>query len=138
MENPENYKEGGQVGFCFGRALYLHYLLLKSGVPQNELAKIFVLGELKFGDTFWRFHVALMVRDKAQGFLVVDPLVGEVIGYREWMEKNAAYDVKAPNGRSRFYVTDARKFMPAFGEYDAAQLKEPVLRKYFEGLVQSL
>ncbi len=136
-KNVYNYDEGDQIGFCFGRALLVHYLLLKHGIPRNRIRKIFALGDLLLIGQFWRFHVAMAVEDK-QGLLVVDPLYGEPAMVKDWMDNVEMLDVKRPLSRTRFYLTDPRKFMPASGEYSIDLLKQPELRQYFEDMAAML
>lgn len=138
LENIQNFQQGGQIGFCFGRALLVHYLLLKEGVPQKHLAKIFTIGELMVGKVIWTFHVAVMVPDPVSGYLVVDPLHNAPVAYKEWLAINSSYDIKKPLSRTRFYLTDPRKFLPSFGIYDTAQLENPVLKSYFTDLAKTL
>lgn len=38
--------DGGNVGFCFGRAAYVHMALLKMGVHPSRILKIFSMGGL--------------------------------------------------------------------------------------------
>ncbi len=131
-------ERSGEIGYCFGRALLAHYLLLKAGVPSSDLIKVFALGELMMQGQFWRFHVAVGVRDATHGFLMVDPLHPMVLPVAEWLKRTAGYDIKQPLSRVRFYPTDPRKFLPAFGVYDLKQLKEPHLRAYFADLAATL
>lgn len=138
LDQLANYDEGGQIGFCFGRALLIHHLLLKAGVDQGDLAKIFNFGQLMVGKQLWTFHVAVLIRDSVAGFLVVDPLQAKPLPYKEWIAINTQYDIKGRLSRARFYVTDPRKFLPAFGAYDARQLADPVLKTYFDDLARSL
>jgi hypothetical protein len=138
IENEERFDSGGEIGFCFGRALYLHYLLLKANVKQSDIAKVFMLGQLSMKGQFWKFHVALLVRDSKMGFLVIDPIQKHPMAYQEWMVVNAKYEIKGVFSRARFYVTDPRKFLPSSGQYDERQLKDPILKNYFDALVESL
>ncbi len=131
-------KRSAEIGFCFGRALLVHYELLQAGVAPSDLVKVFALGELTVEKQHWRFHVAVGVRDPKDGILIVDPLFPEVRGLAQWMGEVAAYDIKHPFSRTRFYVTDPRKFLPALGAYDKAQLTEPILRSYFTALAKTL
>lgn len=138
LESAQAYDQGGQVGYCFGRALLVHLFLLQAGVPQDDIVKVFNLGELMVQKQLWRFHVAVMVRDSQHGFLVIDPLQDKPLPYREWVAINAAYDIKGRFSRARFYAADPRKFLPAFGGYDVKQLEDPVLKRYFDDLARSL
>ncbi len=125
------FEMGEQIGFCFGRALLAHYLLLKSGVPEDDILKIFSIGELKVHRQFWNYHIAIMVRDSEEGFIVVDPLQSQIIGYHEWIANNHRYAVKYPMSRVRFYVSDPRKFMPTAGSYSLEAISHPALKEYF-------
>jgi hypothetical protein len=131
-------KRAGEIGYCFGRALLVHHELLAAGVPQGDIVKIFALGELSVEKQLWNFHVAVGVRDPKEGILVVDPLFAEVRGIGQWMNEIEAYDIKAPFSRTRFYPTDPRKFLPAFGAYHKDQLTDPILSTYFQALLETL
>jgi hypothetical protein len=130
----KNYKGGDQIGFCFGRALLVHYLLLKAGVAPRDITKIFALGEFLVGGQFWHFHVAVMIN----GSVVVDPLYGEPASLDAWLKNVAGLDIKRPMSRARFFVTDARKFMPTSGAYEIDLLSPPELKPYFLDLGRSL
>lgn len=134
---PE-FDDGNQIGFCFGRALYAHYLLLKNGVAQQDLLKIFAVGDLFVNHQIWNFHMAIMIRDQKHGYLVVDPLQEKVLPYLEWMQATRKFSIKFPNSRIRFYVADPRKFMPAHGMYTVELLAHPVLKDYFSKLIQHM
>lgn len=128
----------GEIGYCFGRALLAHRELLRHGVPQSELVKVFALGELMMEGQFWNFHVAIGVRDRQHGLLIVDALQERVLPVSQWMERVQGYDIKKPFSRVRFYLTDPRKFLPASGRYDQKELNDPHLRAYFSRLAKSL
>ena len=136
----DQFHEGSQIGFCFGRALVIHYWLLEAGVPQGDILKIFNVGRLKVNGVLWRFHVGVMVRDAESGYIVIDPLEenDKILSYQQWVDLNSTYEMKSPLSRARFYVTDPRKFLPAFGAYHLDQLKHPVLTEYFDRLPEVL
>jgi hypothetical protein len=133
-----SFDPSGEVGFCFGRAMLVHYWLLKEGVSPSDLEKVFVLGELMVEGQFWNFHTAILLRDAEGGVLVVDPLEAHPLPLREWTRINAAREVKGRFSRARFYVTDPRKFLPAEGEYSAKVLEAPHLKAYFAALRKTL
>lgn len=136
-DNVEDFANGNQIGFCFGRALLVHYLLLKAGVRPEDLVKVFAIGQLEVQKQFWKFHVTIMVRDSKSGFLAIDPLQKKTIEYRKWLEINESYDIKRPLSRIRFYVTDPRKFLPAPGSYSLKQIEDPILKPYFASLIKT-
>lgn len=137
-ESVHGFFEGSQIGFCFTRALLVHYWLLKEGVPQSDIAKVFTIGDLSVKGIFWRFHVAIWLRDPKEGFIVVDPLQKDILPYGEWLAINQGYDIKKPYSRTRFYMTSPRKFLPAFGAYNLTQLQNPIFKEYFEKVAPTL
>lgn len=138
IANVDAFEDGNQIGFCFGRALLVHDLLLQAGVKQEDLAKIFTIGQLEVQKQLWKFHVTVIVRDSQHGFLAIDPLQKEPVDYKKWIEANEAYDIKRPFSRARFYVADPRKFLPAPGAYTLEHLENPALKPYFQSLVKTL
>lgn len=138
LEATQAYDPTGQLGFCFGRALLVHYYLREAGVDPAAIAKVFSAGELRVGPKIWAFHVAVMVKDAEHGFLVIDPIHEKPMALKEWQTRTAAFDMKGTLSRARFYVTDPRKFLPSFGAYDIAQLENPHLKSYFNDLALSL
>jgi len=131
LANIHRFENGEQIGFCFGRALALHYLLLKAGVSSCDIYKIFAIGNLMFNYQIWHFHVAVLIRDAANGFVVVDPSFGQPLSVDDWMKSVEKHDIKYPRSQTRFYVTDPRKLVPSAGVYDAQTLGGPILREYF-------
>lgn len=138
LASVKNYEQGGQIGFCFGRALLVHLLLRQAGVKQAHLAKIFNVGQLLVEKQLWQFHVAVMIRDSKAGYLVVDPMHSKPLAYQEWIAINSAYDIKGKYSRARFYITEARKFLPNYPDYSLTQLEDPALKPYFDDLFKSL
>lgn len=136
-KNVWAYEQGSQIGFCFGRAMLVHYYLLKSGVLPKDIVKVFALGDLFLGGQFWRFHVAMAIKSP-KGLIVVDPLYGEPTGIDQWMNNVASIEIKHPLSRARFYLTDPRKFMPTSGIYALKDMMHPVLLPYFSDLVHNL
>ncbi len=138
LEASQSYDPSGQLGFCFGRALLVHYELLKAGVKQDDLGKVFVAGQLRVGAQMWNFHVAVIARDSKKNYLVIDPLLEKPVSLSEWRDITSAYDIKGSLSRARFYVTDPRKFLPATGRYSLELLTEKHLKKYFDELAISM
>ncbi len=127
-----------EIGYCFGRALLAHWELLRAGVPQSEIVKVFAMGDLNLEGQFWKFHVATGVRDRGHGLLMIDPLQSKVLPIEEWVVRVQDYDVKRPFSRIRFYLTDPRKFLPSGGMYGLNELNDPILHAYFARLGKSL
>jgi hypothetical protein len=138
LEATQNYDPSGQVGFCFGRALLVHHQLLKAGVKQEDIAKIFAAGQLRVAQRIWNFHVAVMVRDAKHGFLVIDPLYEKPLSLKAWTELTEGYDIKGTLSRARFYISDPRRFLPSGELYAVDQFENKYLKSYFDQLVLSM
>jgi hypothetical protein len=138
VEAAAHYDRLGNIGFCFGRAALAHYLLLQNGVRPEHIAKIFIVGNLKYGSQIWEFHEATMVTGERGMWWVIDPLFEKMLSHVQWMERAKQFDVKSLEPQLRFYVTDARKFQPSFGMYRTDYFLQPELRRYFSALVRSL
>lgn len=138
LEATQAYDPSGQLGFCFGRALLVHYLLLKAGVKQEDISKVFLAGQLRVAGRMWNFHVAVVVRSGPQKYLVVDPLFEKPMTLEDWRAKTSAFDIKGKYSRARYYVTDARKFLPEAGIYSEKVLESEHLKKYFDDLRRTL
>jgi hypothetical protein len=132
-----DFEDGDQIGFCFARALLIHYLLLQNQVSQRDIFKIFAIGELKLEHQIWRFHVAVLLKTK-QGPLVIDPLFEDPVPLAQWRLAIERLDIKTPFPRVRFYITDPRKFLPATGVYALENVMDPHLRDYFVALFENL
>jgi len=127
------YDKRGDVGFCFGRAMLVHAMLLEQGVRPEQIAKIFALGKLLYKKQLWDFHMATLVRGEGTWW-VVDSLFEKVLPYDEWMRRVTLFGVNRQYPEVRFFVTDPRKFQPAYAAYRASDLREPELREYFNAL----
>ncbi|MFN9069231.1 MAG: hypothetical protein ACK5V3_18555, partial [Bdellovibrionales bacterium] len=67
MSALAKYDPTNEIGFCFGRALFVHLELLRRGVSKDSIKKVFVVGDiveqLNGQEIRWQFHVATAVRD---------------------------------------------------------------------------
>lgn len=126
------------IGYCFGRATFVHLMLLKMGVQKESIQKIFAVGTMAAGGINWQFHVATMAYSETNGWLVIDSNHARPMAVRDWI---AHYNKQSPSGRIRFYATDASKFTFKLGKYSRAQLGLDMPRKrdwykhYFKDLM---
>lgn len=107
------------IGYCFGRATFVHLMLLKMGVQKESIQKIWAVGPMKAGGIMWQFHVATMAYTETQGWTVIDTNHYRPMPVREWV---AHYNSQAESGKIRFYATDAGKFAFEIGKYSRVQL----------------
>lgn len=106
---------GEEMGFCFGRTMYMHLLALKLGVQKESIKKIWAVGPMQSDKpgVAWGYHVALMVFSK-DGWIVLDPNLRKVYLVKDWVQ---FYSEKSRDGRIRFYATEPEKFGLYAGKY---------------------
>ena len=134
----KNYDKYGDIGFCFGRAFYAHYLLRKMKVPQVSIAKLFIVGRLMYLGQLWNFHMATTVKGADNKWWVLDTLFKKPMELQDWAEKTLNFGIKRSQSQARIYITDPRKFQPAFGAYSKEHFQIPELSKYFDELLRKL
>ncbi len=105
-----------EIGYCFYRALLSHYYLLKMGVPQERIGKVWAIGTLVAPPVVWEFHVATFVFT-GKKILVLDPMFEGPIGLKKWAKEITKLSGENPYPQLRFYASDPRKFLPNSGPY---------------------
>lgn len=129
------YDPDGIVGFCFGRALFVHLELLRRGVAKESIKKVFVVGEMQSGTIMWQFHVATAVKGTDGKWWVLDPAMG-LMELREWY---MSMKDMAVNHRISLFETPVSKIGPSAWEYNTQEggLFDPAYRNYFKDLFAS-
>jgi hypothetical protein len=117
--NLYDYRDGMSIGFCFGRATYVHLALLMAGVNKAAIKKVWAVGPMSTGDTDWQFHVATVVKGLNDQWLAIDSFTGEVLPVESWFKKMQAV---AKDNTLRLYASEPRKFSVSLGEYSRVQL----------------
>lgn len=130
------YDPESRVGFCFGRAAFVHLDLLRRKIPASRIAKVFAVGKLYVGGVGWDHHVATMVRREDGSWLVIDSVAGRLLSLGDWMKEVTTWDWKQKTPSLRFYVTDAVKFRTMPGAYSDESLKWPEYKGYFLDLAK--
>jgi hypothetical protein len=123
VASPGNSKydqPGTSIGYCFGRATFIHLMLLKMGVQKNSIRKIWDVGPMKAGGIMWQFHVATAVYTEGKGWLVIDTNHYAPMPVRDWVSHYG--NQSSPAGMVRFYASDASKFAFQLGKYSRVQL----------------
>lgn len=105
----DRYKRDGvEIGFCFGRAMFMHLVLLKMGVQKASIKKIWAVGPMQTRDGItWGHHVSTVVFSREQGWVAVDTNHANPLPVREWM---AHYKAQNNDGKLKFYITEPEKF----------------------------
>lgn len=117
----EKYNQPGvEVGFCFGRATYVHLALLKLGVNKDSIKKVWAVGPMVTGEIAWDFHVATIVKSTEGSWIVIDSFVGRIMTIEQWIAEISK--IAQPGHKNRYYFTEPKKFSVSLGHYDRIQL----------------
>lgn len=127
------YDPKQNIGFCFGRAMFIHLDLLTRKVNKSSVYKAFIVGSMKSGGITWGFHVATVVRSDDGQFYAIDPNFGWIMTVREWFDYYAAMDV---DKKLRIFIAPASKFGPSARKYTPFDMKDKFYNKYFEDMLQ--
>ncbi len=117
------------IGFCFYKALMVHYFLLQRGVAPKHIKKIFAVGPLAYQPLVWKFHVAVAVQSKGKTW-VIDPLVKKLSTVEDWQKELQKFSAEKPYPRLRFYATEPQKFLPNSKEYTWELIDHKKTKKY--------
>lgn len=126
-----------EVGFCFGRAVYAHWELLRRRVPARDIRKAFAIGRLVSNSLIWDFHVATITRAQDTTWWAIDGLTSKVLPLEEWMKETQKLDRDPKDPTVRFYFTDANQFLPFDGAYSQKNLNKRLFKGYFKDLEAS-
>jgi hypothetical protein len=134
MQALNKYDPQGNIGFCFGRALFVHLELLRRGVDKASIKKVFAVGELVEEAVTWQFHVATAVRDTKGGWWVIDPAY-KLMSLREWYQFMRSLD---KDKKMSLFVTQTAKIGPTAWEYNVQKggLLDPFYNNYFKDLFE--
>lgn len=130
----QRYDPTQEIGFCFGRAAYVHIELLRRGVAAQNIAKVFVMGGLFVDNIGWDFHVATIAQDESGTWWAIDSLFKAPLPLEDWMYEVAKWDANQKFPGLRFYFTQPTKFQALKGSYDSGSFYSDVYHKYFEDL----
>ena len=121
------------LGFCFGRALFIHLELLRRGVQKEAIKKAFAVGPMRSGVTNWQFHVTTIVLGPKNEWIAIDPFVGEPVRVEQWFD---IISKTSTDGKLRFYLSEPSKIGPSGWEYNTKPggLLHPVYNHYFEDM----
>lgn len=126
------FDKGNQyIGYCFGRATFVHLELLRRGVDPRSIGKLFAIGPLYFKGRIWDFHVATVVRKTGGGWLAIDGIDNENLEIESWTKKIVQWSTNRNHPTVRFYFSDAVKFHPTAGAYNLEKLHSPHYNGYF-------
>ena len=124
------------IGFCFGRAMFVHLELAHRGFDRDSIKKAFVVGPMKTPDgNRWGWHVTTIVQTKntagKETWLAIDPITGvkEVTIWYNEMRNNYSTDKKL-----KLYITSPDRFGAGSSRYEETSLKNSFYNNYFEDM----
>lgn len=142
VHSREKYRNPDvEIGYCFGRATFVHLMLLKMGLQKQSLFKIWAVGPMEASGITWGFHVATVVYTNDKGWVAIDTNDYKPQTVSHWVQ---TYSSKSVDNKVRFYLTDAAKFSPDLARYDRVQLgldlqqNNDAYRGYFKDMMDLL
>lgn len=134
FEFSDKYDATGEIGFCFGRALYVHLELLRHGVSKNAIKKAFLVGEMRSEGVDWRFHVTTVVKATDEnGWYALDAIIGAPVFLEDWY---SAFKSTALNENLRLFITEPSKFGPSAREYNRQE--SSLFDEYYNGYFRDM
>lgn len=163
-----NYKPGSLKGwgFCFGRAMAAHLYALAMGVDKTQIRKVWAVGPMKTGESWWRFHVATMVRGTDGKWWALDPLTNSKpvlmeswqrsmeVRNRQWIQRlegeRDLHQVVPPDyydqGSVMFFSSEAKRlwaysndtYNSTFAGEPGIDIFKPKFNGYFRDFMRSL
>lgn len=140
-ERQKYEQPGTAIGYCFGRAMFVHLRGLQLRYPKRQIKKLWAIGHMDAGGLNWSFHVTTIIRDGNGPWRVVDSYLSAPTTPRAWID---VFIKQNKEGNLRLYVTPAEKFTPDLGKYSREQLgldlprEEDWYRHYFTDLMSTL
>ncbi len=133
----EKYDPKNQgIGFCFGRAMFVHLELAMRNLDRDSIKKAFVVGHMSTGDgNSWGWHVTTIAQSKDENgdeiWLALDPVTG-LKTLKEWYKE--MYNHFSTDQKLKIYVTESGKFGPTPGFYNQIGLENEFYNSYFTDL----
>lgn len=140
----ERYQRPGvEIGFCFGRATFVHLALLKMGLYRDSIVKLWAVGTMETPGVTWDFHVATAAYVKDRGWMVLDSNYSEPMTVNAWFNEMREQNERA-DGKLRLYVSEPNRFGVDTGKYSRVQLGLDLNREtdwyqhYFVDMMETL
>ena len=129
LAKEHEYDPSGDIGFCFGRAMPAHLTARKLGLKEGGIRKLFVIGDLRSGDTpEWRFHVTTLVIGEDNHWYAIDPIMNAPIGPgtpmkpQDWIA--TVQSVWDKTQKAHFYIVERNSIMPNMTVMPASSAEE--------------
>lgn len=145
-ENPHvqesgcgSYRGSAHFGFCWGRAVAAHLKALHPSTRLHNQAvrKLWAVGDLRSGETRWRYHVTTIVRGTDGSWHAIDPNYAEPLSAEDWyynMKDN--FDVTKT---MRIFATPAtRNGAGSWDRYSKAEFTREEYKDFFADLMRAV
>jgi hypothetical protein len=123
------------IGFCFGRAMFVHMYLAMNNLHRGSIKKAFIIGPMSRGE--WAWHVTTIVQSTdARGreiWLAIDPVADEVMEVKQWYNN---WRKVSDDGKLRLYITDAHKFGAGASWYSEDKISIAFYNHYFRDMMR--
>lgn len=132
-----------EIGFCFGRATFVHLALLKMGLYRDSIVKLWAVGPMQTPGVTWDFHVATAAYVKDHGWMVLDSNYSEPMSVSNWFREMSKQNETADR-KLRLYVSEPNRFGVDTGKYSRVQMGLDLNREtdwyqhYFVDMMQTL
>lgn len=124
------------IGFCFGRAMFVHIELIYRGLDRDSIKKAIVVGSM--GKGTWGWHVTTIAQSKDRSgreqWLAIDPVAGRVMPLQDWYNywRNGDSDDK----KLKLYIAENTRFGAGASWYDDNGIRDPFYNNYFIDLMR--
>lgn len=135
LSQINKYDPDGGTGFCFGRACTTHFeSLFVHQIDNSRIAKLFVTGNLRTGNSKWRYHVTTIVKASGnEGWWAIDPIFDRPMSAKEWFEEMKKFDTA---DSLKLFITEAKRVGPDGSEkYPPSYFKDRY-HNYFKDLLE--
>lgn len=128
-------KDNKGIGFCFGRAMFIHLYLAINGVHRANIKKAFIVGPMSRGAWAWHVTTIVQSRDKngKEIWLAIDPVAGEVMDVRDWY---AHWQNSSDDGKLRLFIAESGKFGAGPSRYDERGISNSFYNNYFTDMMK--
>lgn len=131
----KTYDLNGGVGFCFGRAMFIHMELVMRGLDRDSVKKAVIVGKMMGGK--WGWHVTTIVQSKdifgKRIWLALDPAMPGGVTLTEWYQ---SWKVHSNDNMLRLYITQSGRIGPTPSFYSHDAFENPFYNGYFTDMME--
>lgn len=133
--SPKEYDPTGAIGFCFGRAMFMHLELTLRGFDRDSIKKVIVLGRLASGG--WGWHIATLAQSRTRNgkraWMVLDPIHPGAWTIQEWY---MIWSETTTFGGLVLFTTEAGRLGPSPSDYSYEAISDPFYNDFFVDMLK--